>query len=66
MLNVKVVTSTNVAEFEKDVDYYIGEGYHVVNYCTESVNVTVVSNGGYHSENIQKIQYIAFMEANIL
>ena len=62
MMNVKVVTSTNTAEFEHDVDYYIGEGYHVVKYCTEMVNVTVVSNGGYHSESIQMIQYIAFME----
>ena len=63
MFNIKVVTSTNTAEFEKDVDYWIGQGYHVVKYCTEMANVTVVSNGGYHSENIQKIQYIAFMES---
>ena len=64
MMNVKVVSSCNIAEFERDVDYYMGEGYHVAKYATESVRVTIVSNGGYHSEDVEKIQHIAFMEAN--
>lgn len=64
MMNVKVISSTNIAEFERDVDYYMGEGYHVVEYTTECVRVTIVSKGGYHSEDVEKIQYVAFMEAN--
>ena len=64
MMNVKVVSSCNIAEFERDVDYYMGEGYHVVKYATECIKVTIVSKGGYHSEDVEKVKYAAFMEAN--